>query len=167
MSLENAIQTAMQMEAGIRDIYANALGQCSDPAGQRFFAMLRDDEQYHLDYLDERLHEWRRNGDIDLKAIQARVPAPDELQACLDGLEKTMAREDRGVLQQLLSKALNAEVATSDFYEKMVAENDGRARDMFSRFLEIENGHIAAVQAELDFVMNTGYWFDFKEFDME
>jgi hypothetical protein len=38
---------------------------------------------------------------------------------------------------------------------------------MFARFLEIEENHIAAVQAELDYITNTGYWFDFKEFDME
>ena len=49
----------------------------------------------------------------------------------------------------------------------MISESDGDTRKMFSRFLEIENGHIAAVQAELDYVMNTGYWFGFKEFDME
>jgi hypothetical protein len=38
---------------------------------------------------------------------------------------------------------------------------------MFARFLEIEAGHIAIVQAELDYISHTGYWFDFKEFDME
>ena len=35
------------------------------------------------------------------------------------------------------------------------------------RFLEIENNHIRMVQFELDYVSKTGYWFDFKEFDME
>ncbi len=42
---------------------------------------------------------------------------------------------------------------------------DGRA--LFERFLEIENNHIRAVQFELDYLGKTGYWFDFKEFDME
>lgn len=167
MSMETAIKSAMELESNIRDIYDKALNQCADPAGQRFFSMLRDDEQYHLDYLTDRLKEWQQDGDIDLKEIKAHVPTADEMESCLNGLEKTMAQEDRGVLQQLLSKALSAEVATSEFYEKMAAESDGQARKMFSRFLEIEGGHIAAVQAELDYVMNTGYWFDFKEFDME
>ncbi len=167
MNMEDALKTAMELESNIRDIYATALEQCSDPAGRRFFAMLRDDEQYHLDYLTARMSEWQNEGKIDIKEIKTHVPTADEMQACLDGLQKTMAQEDRGVLQQLLSNALNAEVATSSFYEKMVVESDDRARMMFSRFLEIESSHIAAVQAELDYVMNTGYWFDFKEFDME
>ncbi len=40
-------------------------------------------------------------------------------------------------------------------------------QEMFARFLEIEDAHAEAVQAELDYVMRTGYWSDFKEFDME
>lgn len=167
MSMETAIKTAMELESNIRDIYAKAQQQCSDPAGERFFAMLRDDEQYHYDYLSARLKEWQRDGKIDLKEIRAHIPTAGEMKSCLDELEKTIAQQDRGVLQQLLSNALNAEVATSDFYKKMVGESDGPARKMFSRFLEIEDGHVAAVQAELDYVMSTGYWFDFKEFDME
>jgi len=38
---------------------------------------------------------------------------------------------------------------------------------MFARFLEIEENHIAAVQFELDYLTQSGYWFDFKEYDME
>ena len=85
-------------------------------------------------------------------------------------LEKIMAemkKKDRGVERQMLSKALKVEVETRDFYKRMVAEMDGSARDMFARFLEIEDGHIAMVQAELDYISHTGYWLDFKEYDME
>ena len=53
------------------------------------------------------------------------------------------------------------------FYKQMVAEMQAESRKMFARFLEIEAGHIAIVQAELDYISHTGYWFDFKEFDME
>ena len=49
----------------------------------------------------------------------------------------------------------------------MVTEMDGPAQKMFARFLEIEDEHIAMVQAELDYISKTGFWFDSKEFDME
>ena len=78
-----------------------------------------------------------------------------------------MAREDRTDEKRMLSKALQVEVETSAFYRRMVAEMEGAAREMFARFLEIEDGHIAAVQAELDFISHNGFWFDFQEFDME
>ena len=67
----------------------------------------------------------------------------------------------------MMSKALTVEVETSNFYKKMVSEMSEEGQQLFSQFMVIENGHIAAVQAELDFINSSGYWFDSKEFDME
>jgi rubrerythrin len=85
----------------------------------------------------------------------------------VEALKETMAGEDRRDEKRMLSKALQVEVETSAFYRDMVAQMEGDARVMFARFLEIEDGHIAAVQAELDYISHTGFWFDFQEFDME
>ena len=162
-----AIKTAMEMEANIRDIYAQARDDCSDPAGRRVFEMLRDDEQYHFHYLAKRLDEVEQQGDIQLEPIHSDIPSPEQLQEQLEKLKKTVAQEDRGLLQQMLSNALRAELQTSEYYKKMTSEFTGKMQEMFARFLEIEDAHVEAVQAELDYVMRTGYWFDFKEFDME
>lgn len=167
MNIEAALKTAMEMELKIRDIYVRAFEKCSDAAGRRFFAMMRDDEQYHHDYLGKRLKEWGDSGGFRYQDIKMNIPTPQQLETCIQDVQKAMTVEDRGVIQQMLSNALKAEVLTSEFYEKMVLDSDGPSKQMFGRFLEIEKGHIAAVQAELDYVMSTGYWFDFKEFDME
>ncbi len=167
MSNENAIETAIEMEAKIRDIYARAYEECAENAGRDFFAMMRDDEQYHMDYLSQRLQEWRDSGQIQSVAIESSISVAKEMQDQLEGLKKTMATEDRGVIQQILSNALKVEVQTTEFYNKLVKQSDGVTQKMFARFLEIEGSHVAAVQAELDYVMHTGYWFDVKEFDME
>ena len=167
MDIETALQSAMEMELKIRDIYLQALDKCSDAAGRRFFAMMRDDEQYHHDYLGNRLRELRQSGGIQYQDIKVNIPSPQQLQSCVQDVQQAMSVEARGMIQQMLSNALKAEVLTSEFYENMVLDSDGPSKQMFARFLEIENGHIAAVQAELDYVMSTGYWFDFKEFDME
>ena len=167
MGKGDAIEKAIEIEAKIRDIYSRAYETCTDQAGRRFLAMMRDDEQYHMDYLYQRLEEWRDSGQIQSVAVESSVPSEGQIKEQLDRLKKTMAADDRGVIQQILSNALHAEVQTSEFYEKMVSESDGITQKMFKRFLEIENAHVAAVQAELDYVMHTGYWFDIKEFDME
>lgn len=167
MSLQQAVKTAISLEEKIRDLYIQSLKDCKDEAGKRFFAMLRDDEQYHMDYLEARLDELQKSGQMQHPHIKTRVPSAAEIELCLADAEKHLSVEDRGVLQQMLSNALQVEVRTSEFYAKMVADSDGQTKEMFARFLEIEDGHIAAVQAELDFVMNTGYWFGIKEFDME
>jgi hypothetical protein len=33
--------------------------------------------------------------------------------------------------------------------------------------MAIEDGHVAIVQAELDSVTQMGFWFDYREFDLE
>jgi rubrerythrin len=72
-----------------------------------------------------------------------------------------------GMKEQMLSKALQLELDTSNFYRKMVDQMSDEGKEMFARFLEIENNHIEAVQFELDHVGHMGYWFGFEEFDIE
>jgi hypothetical protein len=49
----------------------------------------------------------------------------------------------------------------------MVGELPAEGQSLFARFLEIEEGHMAVVQAEIDNVNQLGFWFDLKEFDLE
>lgn len=167
MSLIKAIETAVEMEAKIRDLYADARDQCGDEAGRRIFDTLRKDEQYHLDYLNRQLAALDDQGRLEDTPIKPFVPDKEQIKSVMDHLEKTMAEDDHGLIQQMLSKALSLEVQTSDFYREMSVKFEGDARKMFSRFLEIEASHILAVQYELDYVQKTGYWLGFKEFDME
>ena len=67
----------------------------------------------------------------------------------------------------MLSKALAMEIETSRFYKEMIDQVASDHRAMFTRFLEIEDNHIEAVQFELDHLGNTGFWYGFEEFDME
>ncbi len=167
MTLEEAIQKALDYETRVRDIYRSALGSVSDPVGKRLFLALADDEQYHVDYLRKKLDQWKTSGKITVEKLESSLPAFEDIAQDVEKLETRMAEEDRGDEKQMLSKALTVEVETSSFYKKMVGELSDDGRALFSQFLIIEDGHIAAVQAELDFLSNTGYWFDWKEFDME
>lgn len=167
MTLGEAIQTAVDYETRIRDIYVQAADRVADPVGRRLFRTLADDEQYHIDYLNKKLEQWQRSGRLTVEALQSSVPDLDTIIKNADRLEKRMSEEDRGDEKQMLSKALTVEVETSNFYRKMVAEMSQEGQDLFSRFLVIEDGHIDTVQAELDFLSSSGYWFDWKEFDME
>ena len=85
----------------------------------------------------------------------------------MEELESGFTHVDRGDEKLLLSRALRIEMETSDFYRKMTEEMSDQAQRMFSRFLELENEHVEVVQAELDYLSKSGYWFGFKEFDME
>jgi len=166
-TIENAITNAIDYETRIRDLYRDAVDGTQDPKGKRVFQALADDEQRHIDYLEAKRTQWHAEGRIRLDSLTSLIPDAKRLKAEVDALKETMAGEDRRDEKRMLSKALQVEVETSAFYRDMVAQMEGDARVMFARFLEIEDGHIAAVQAELDYISHTGFWFDFQEFDME
>ncbi len=167
MNLEQAITTAISYETKIRDLYREAARKTSDPVGKKLFDMLGDDEQSHLDYLNAKLKQWQNMGKITVETLESIIPPTDQLKQELNRLKQRMAKEDRSDEKQMLSKALSIEVETSNFYRKLVAEMSGEAQTMFARFLEIEDRHTEAVQIQLDYLSHSGYWFGFKEFDME
>ena len=166
-TLEEAITTAISYETRIRDVYREAVASTQDPKGQKVFQALADDEQRHIDYLEYKRTQWQEEGRITTDALTSIIPTPDQLSRDMQNVQQTMSREDRTDEKRMLSKALQVEVETSAFYQKMVDQMEGDASAMFARFLEIEDGHIAAVQAELDYISQTGFWFEFQEFDME
>ena len=99
--------------------------------------------------------------------IESSIPSIETIQKGVDKIKTHMSQENRKSEIEILSKALKAEVETRNFYERMVNELPDEGKRMFASFLEIEKNHIDAVQFELDYLTKTGYWFDFKEFDME
>jgi len=167
MTIEEAIKTAIEYETRIRNIYLEAAEAIDDDAGQRIFETLGDDEQRHLDYLEHKLAQFQETGAIKPEKLDSVIPDQESIHQEADKIKSMASGDFLGIKQQMLSKALQAEIETSDFYRKMVNELPAEARPLFERFLEIENNHILAVQFELDYTSKTGYWFDFKEFDME
>ncbi len=167
MDLENAIKTAIAMEIKIRDIYQEGVQSIQKEAGRRIFQILADDEQYHVDYLEDILERWQKTGKLTAEILTSTLPAKEVIQKEAEKLQRQMRKDDRGLRQQMLSKALRMEIETSNFYRKMVDQISDEAGEMFAQFLEIEDRHIKAVEFELDYISQTGYWFDFKEFDME
>jgi len=167
MTLENAIQTAIEYEIKIRDVYREAEAAVNDEAGKKIFEALGNDEQHHIDYLQHTLEQLMETGRIDSEKLDSAIPSRETINQEAAKVKSLVAKDFRGIRKQMLSKALQAEIETSDFYRKMVDELPAEGRALFARFLEIENNHIEAVRFELDYMSKTGYWFDFKEFDME
>ncbi|MGD2107828.1 MAG: ferritin family protein [Phycisphaerae bacterium] len=160
MTIEEAIQTAIAFENQVRDVYTSAAEKASDATGERVFRVLADEEQRHVDYLEARLSEWRETGSIHPSALDTVVPSRDVLAEAASRVAEGMADVDRGTELAMLSKALEAERKTSSFYRKMVAELPAEGQQLFERFVTIEDGHLAIVQAEMDSLTGTGAWFD-------
>jgi rubrerythrin len=166
MTLEEAIRTAIDYETRVRDTYLDSAEKAADEVGKRVFKVLSDEEQGHLDYLCYRLEEWKKSGKITPERITTIVPPMDVIEAGIRRLDSHLTGAPRGSEIDRLQEALQVEMETSAFYQRMVDEMGDEGK-MFARFLEIERGHQAIVQAEIDYLTNTGFYFDFQEFSLE
>jgi rubrerythrin len=169
MKLDDAIRTALQYETGVYEIYLEAMNKTANEAGKHVFKILCQEESWHLEYLRDRLIEWQETGKIKTKTLRSAIPTKEAIGGKLKQVQTTMrSRNTKQVVElELLKRALEAEIQTSNFYREMVAKLDGDGQQLFSRFLEIEDGHVAIVQAEIDNVDNWGFWFDTPEFRLE
>ncbi len=171
MNIEEAIKTAIAFEAKVTGVYREAEKQVGDPVGKRVFKALADEEQDHLDFLKSKLKEWNETGKVIPEQLKSSVPSRMSIEKGVDKLKSDIGSPGSERIYdtelQMLEKAYKVELETNDFYRKMVNELPEQGRDLFVPFLDIEDGHLAIVQAELDYVKGSGFYFDFREFDLE
>ncbi len=170
MELESAINTAIEFETQVFENYQRAQAQAADPKGRRIFEVLSREEQGHIDYLRQRLSEWRSSGRLTAARLETAIPSRQRISESLERLRSTMKGEPSAgttLELDLLRRALQAEQETSAFYQRLVRELPSEGAELFARFLEIEEGHLAIVQAEIDAVTGLGFWFDLQEFSLE
>jgi rubrerythrin len=170
VNLEQAIVTAIKFETRVHAIYAEAAANAEHGVARRVFTTLCEEEMGHIRYLRERLEEWRAGGAIKVHELGTQLGSRAAIEAGAARLRATLAggrSRGGGVELENLHKALAAERETSAFYKQMVATLDADGRRLFERFVEIEEGHVAVVQAELDLVSGSGAWFDTADFRPE
>ena len=167
MTITEAISTAIEYEVKVRDVYVDARKQATNDVGRRVFGFLAKEEQGHVDYLHGKLKELEDTGSVTSDDLTTALPSVQVIKEGVAVLENRLAAEDRGDEMKMLKKALQVEVETSNFYKRMVSELEPEGQRFFARFLEIEEGHLTLVQAELDCVSGTGFWFDMQEFSLE
>ena len=168
IGLDDAIQTAIEFEKKVHKVYADAAAKIGDSTGQRIFRQLAKEEAGHVAYLQNRLTEWQKSKNVSLEELKTIVPNKERIAE--EQKQLTKSKQDtraRSPEAEYLRRALEVEKETFAFYRRMVSELSGDQQKLFSRFLEIEEGHLAIVQAEIDSVQGLGFWFDMKEFDLE
>jgi len=169
MTVEEAIKTGIVYEKKVHETYVTAAAKAQDATAKKVFSTLAEEEQGHINYLESRLAEWQKDGRLSDEKLRTVLPATERIKAGIKRLRSqvTQRKGNHEVELDSLRQALAAEDETSGFYRQMVQDLPAPGRELFSRFLEIEDGHAAIVQAEIDSVNQMGFWFDIKEFDLE
>ncbi len=167
MDIAKAIETAIQYETKVRDVYAQAAEKAVSPEAKRAMGFMAREEGYHVDYLESQKKKWTDEGVLDYESLRTAAPPAETIQKEVSKLEGHMKKEVPGEELEMLKRALEVEKETSEFYRSLVDRVEGDARKLFSRFLEIEEGHLNLVQAEIDALQGMGMWFDCREFHLE
>jgi rubrerythrin len=170
MNVEQAITTALEYEARVHKTYSDALRASKTPVARRIFKTLCDEEAEHVRFLKDRLDDWRTRGVVTTPMLDSVLVPKDVIEKGVETLRENLesnGAKGRDTELEHLRKALAVERETSAFYERMVGELDGDGKRLFERFVEIEQGHLALVQAEINCVTGSGFWFDTAEFSLE
>lgn len=167
MTLDEAIQTALQYEGRVIATYLDAMRRSRNPIGKKVFKTLNEEEVGHVRYLKEKLDELAKTGRIKPSRLATSIPPAEKIGAALKNhrgnTESPVPEEELN----LLRRVLNVEVETCEFYRKLAKELPPEDASLFERFVEIEEGHRAIVQAEIDSISGSGFWFDVPEFRLE
>lgn len=165
MTLEEAIKIALEFEHEVTFTYEEALEKTTDPVGKRIFGLLAKEEEQHVAYLENCLERWRQTGKMTEERLESALPPKCTIEYALSALKATVQDEESAnpLEMELLERAVKAEETTSNFYKRLVSELDEESREFFARFVEIEDGHLTIVRAELDALSGSGCWFDIPE----
>lgn len=167
MNVEEAIETALMFENRVVKVYEEAAKGTLDATGKRVFETLVLEEKGHVEYLRAKKAEFLASGHASPEGLSTVLPSRERIERGIRKPRELLSVEAKESEVQLLKRALDVEVEASRFYAAVVAELPPRDRGLFERFVQIEEGHKAIVQAEMDSVAGLGFWFDIQEFSLE
>ncbi len=160
-SLEFAIEVE---KAGLRN-YLEFARNTGDITGKNMFITLARDELEHMVILENQLENLR-----DRKGWQRVNIKRSEVEKLVPALDSIQKRKGASGLQQVdaLEVALDQEKRSIEFYEEQM-KNVGteEARKMFEKLVEMEKAHYKLISSQLDYIKQTGFWFDIPEFSLE
>lgn len=166
MDIQDALKTAIDYEKRVVETYETALAGTSDPVGQRVFRLLQDEEKDHVSYLEAKLAAFLADGALSSDDLGTKLPSPEKVKAAAADLKETLVQDGFKGELDMLKRAREVEIETSEFYHRMVDELPEKARAFFQRFVEIEDGHVTLVEAEIEHLQHKGAWMSVDDGDL-
>jgi rubrerythrin len=137
MNIEEAIQTAIEYEQRVVQVYEESALSSADPAGRKIFGVLVKEERSHVAYLLTKLEEWKSTGRVTAASLGTVVPSSERIEAGVRALQGRVAVKSPEAEMRLLKRALDVELETGAFYTRVVNELPPEGRRLFEPFLDI------------------------------
>ncbi len=176
---EDILDEALAIEKEGYKFYMDAAWKTADERAKRMFEKLADDELEHLRTFAAQKKALEETG--SWLAPEAVLMAKGEISAHEEEVlswKKTssdvFADQDQKVESEhfddrnALRAGIDAEDRSIELYSSAAEHaGDALATDIFTNLACEEEGHKRLLQAELDSLENSGFWFDHQEFSLE
>lgn len=162
----DALRQALEAEKKGMRAYMEYARRTSDPTGKNMFIALAQDEEDHARILQEQAASLEKG--LDWCGYTEKA---SEVKSLMPNLQPVEARKrSTSGMDQLdaLRIALAQEKEAIDLYRQQ-SENleDEKAKEMYLRLLAMEESHYDIIQAQIDYIEGTGFWFGIPEFNLE
>jgi rubrerythrin len=156
-----ALATAIEAEKQSLRTYLQLGWDTHDASGKQMFIRLATDEFEHMRLIETWPGDQHASAAIAASTIEHLVPRLSDRSLRIRGTE---GQNQLSALQA----ALELERSAQTFYaEQALKTQEGPTRSMFARLAEMEAAHYALIQAEIDSIQETGFWFGLREFTLE
>jgi rubrerythrin len=161
------IKEAIRLELDGQSFFEHVADATHNELGKKMFTKLANDEAQHLKVFSDIFtqlvgEDWKKYVG-DLKK-QTKAPMIETLQRKVESAGK----EGRASELEAISIAMDLERNAIEFFCKAANKTtDVKARDVFNRIADEERLHFDLLQAQYDYLTNSGYWFDVAEFRMD
>jgi len=161
-----ALKTAIEIEENGLDAFLKYARQTKDVTGKNMFIRLAMDENEHRRIIEKQL-----NNLVEGKPLEVVEIGQSEVEEVLPKIREKQQRTrgESGLLEiDALNTALDLERKAAQFFrDQAELVDDTEVKAMFIRLAEWEDAHFDLIQAELDSIQGTGFWFGIPEFQMD
>ncbi len=159
------LKTGIEIEKNGLAHYLDFAFECKDETGKNMFIRLGRDEFTHLEILTKQLAGLQCGSVWSCEEIPVSII--EKLTPKLRSIEKVKSEKGADELGALKT-ALDLEKKSIEFYNDAKKKiKNAEAEKIFDRIIEMEESHYDLLQAEIDNIESTGFWFGIREFSLE
>jgi rubrerythrin len=166
------VSAAIEAERAGHKFYVRLADSTSDPKGKHMFNRLANDELAHIYWLMTVRQSLVKTGTCevcrgDIHKIKVPITDPAEFLFPSAGITADVIKADSGEVDAIKQGIEIEEKAVAFYSESAKRIDDPDAKELFRKLADWEDGHRRLLQAEYDYVTNTGFYFGIAEFEVE
>jgi len=161
-----ALKMALEIEDSGLVTFLKFARQTKHEFGKNMFIRLAMDENEHRKILERQLDGLAEG----MPWVEIRVPdyEIERVAPTMTDKQQKVTMESGGAEIEALKIGLDLERKAAKFFrEQAEAATEPGARSLFEQLASWEDAHFDLIQAEMDSINNTGFWFNVPEFKMD